>query len=111
MTAQEYSQAIEWYLGYDPKEDVKKHSYKENGEFQFKITEWDVPEKEPTLEQLETVYNDNITAHELEQAKASKEKEVIEKVKDKLIKADQEYIDKKALIDSANTLEDLEAIN
>ena len=58
MTAQKLDKAILWYLGYNPGEDVKKVTAGQNGDAY--ISEWDVQEDQPTQQELQTAYDDNI---------------------------------------------------
>ena len=104
MIANEYSRAIEWYLGYDPGEKVQKRSWKENGEFKFEITEWSITgKKQPTLAKLEEVYNDNIEAYETVEDNIKKQIELKNAVKEKI--AEKFIID-----NNITSIEDLEGL-
>lgn len=56
MTAQELRKAINWYLGRDSKSEVKLSA---TGDVII-ISEWNAVEAQPTIQQLQTTYDDNI---------------------------------------------------
>lgn len=53
MKARELRKAIIEYLGRDPGEDVRLKASRKSAEIDF----WDVSEKQPTLEKLQTIWN------------------------------------------------------
>ena len=100
MTAKQSDQSIKWYLEYDPGEKVKKHA---PGHDPAYVTEWNVSEKQPTIEQLQQIYNDTIFTYIAEQEQKKKDAELLQAVKEKIA-------DKFIKDNNITSIEDLEAI-
>ncbi len=111
MTADKVGKAIVFYLGYNPGIKVELETAGARGDAFIKFWDKSIVKSEPTIEQLQIIYNNNIDDYNLEQAKKEKKIEIKEKIKEKLAEADQEYITKNSLIDAAESIEDLEGIS
>jgi hypothetical protein len=68
MNANEVRRAIIDYLGYEPGEGVKLMATKNSVE----IDEWNVDRDQPTMQELETIHNDNLLGYK----KADKIREI-----------------------------------
>ena len=68
MNARNLRRAIVHHLGYDPGEKVKQAATRTEAT----ISEWDVPEAQPTEEELQTIVDNNKSAWESEQAESIK---------------------------------------
>ena len=79
MNSKQLTKSIKWYLGYDPGELVKKATAGAGGD--AIISAWDVPEDQPTMEQLEQIYNDNL----LDESKTKKKAEIKDTAHDIII--------------------------
>jgi hypothetical protein len=101
MTANILDRAIKLYLGRDPGDKVKKKTAGVGGDAE--IDEWAVPENQPTIQELQQIYDDNIGVYNAEQEKVKKENEVLDAVKEKLA---SDYI----ATNNIKTLDDLEAL-